>query len=193
MLKCAGRSFVHSIAADIRELKIHAPPTHQKGLPYWLWLMGGTDAFWILLTHRIRVMCRQWHIPLVSRLLRSLQLVLYGIEISPDATIGHGVVFLHPVGVVVGGNSVVGDRCLFLGSNTLGTINLKKYPTLAADIVVGAGARILDGVKVGAGASIGANAVVISDVPLGATAVGVPARILQKSLCNRSDNDSLQP
>jgi len=102
------------------------------------------------------------------------------VEISKDAHLGEGVNLLHTGGVIIGGDSRIGARTLLLGSITIGNLDNKGYPRIGEDVIVGAGARILGPVTIGRGAKIGANAVVVSDVPEGATAVGVPAVVRTK-------------
>jgi serine O-acetyltransferase len=177
-VKKVKNSFFFDIREDARVLFRHAPAG--GNLSRAVWLLGSTDAYWILVMQRLREFFRRNHIPFVGRILRMLQLILYGIEISPHARIGHGVYFVHSVGVVIGGNAVVGKGTMFLGSNTLGTVHCENYPVVGCDVVIGAGARILDGTNIGDGAMIGANAVVTKDVPHGAVAVGIPARVVSQ-------------
>ena len=105
-----------------------------------------------------------------------------GIEIHPGAKIGERVFIDHGMGVVIGETAVVGDGCTIYHGVTLGGTSLykgaKRHPTLGRDVVVAAGAKVLGGFEVGEGAKIGSNAVVIKPVPAGATAVGIPARII---------------
>ena len=107
---------------------------------------------------------------------------LTGIEIHPAAKIGERVFFDHAMGVVVGETAEIGDGCTIYQGVTLGGTSLykgaKRHPTLGRNVVVGAGAKILGGFTVGDGARIGSNAVVTKPVPTGATAVGIPARII---------------
>src|SRR6478736_3954759 len=106
-----------------------------------------------------------------------------GIEIHPGATIGRRVFIDHGMGVVVGETAEIGDDCTIYQGVTLGGTSLyrgtKRHPTLGKGVVVSAGAKVLGGFTVGDGAVVGANAVVIRPVPAGATAVGIPARILR--------------
>ena len=106
-----------------------------------------------------------------------------GIEIHPGATIGDGVFIDHGMGVVIGETAEVGDGCTIYQGVTLGGTSLykgaKRHPTLGRNVVVSAGAKVLGGFTVGDNAKIGSNAVVIKPVPEGATAVGIPARIIQ--------------
>jgi len=106
---------------------------------------------------------------------------LTGIEIHPGATIGRRVFIDHGMGVVIGETAEINDDCTLYHGVTLGGTSWnqgKRHPTLGKGVVIGAGAKILGPILVGDGAKIGSNAVVVREVPAGATAVGVPARIL---------------
>jgi serine O-acetyltransferase len=107
----------------------------------------------------------------------------YGIELPYSAVIGRGVVIEHQGGIVVHGCTVIGDGCTIRQNCTFGIRSkddLDAAPILGVGVDVGAGAVILGRVHVGDHAVIGANAVVLSDVPAGALAVGVPARIIER-------------
>jgi len=117
----------------------------------------------------------------LARFLSHLGRWLTGIEIHPGATIGRRVFIDHGMGVVVGETAEIGDECTLYHGVTLGgtTWNKgKRHPTLGRGVVVGAGAKILGPITIGENAKVGSNAVVVKDVPPGATAVGIPARIL---------------
>lgn len=106
---------------------------------------------------------------------------LTGIEIHPGATIGRRVFIDHGMGVVIGETAEIGDDCTLYHGVTLGGTSWnkgKRHPTLMPGVIVGAGAKILGPITLGAGAKVGSNAVVVKDVPEGATAIGIPARIL---------------
>ena len=139
-----------------------------------------TDGFRLLAMSRMRQAARALHLPLVNGMLRSAQMALGGIEIGKDVTLGEGVYFVHPAGVVIGGDARIGDRVRFYGSNTIGTARDDGYPTIEDDVWIGAGARILGPVRVGARSEIGANAVVVDDVPPDSVAMGIPARCTPK-------------
>ncbi len=111
---------------------------------------------------------------------------LTGIEIHPGATIGRRVFIDHGMGVVIGETAEIGDDCTLYHGVTLGGTSWnegKRHPTLGKGVVIGAGAKVLGPILVGDGAKIGSNAVVVRDVPAGATAVGIPARIAHRRRC----------
>lgn len=114
-----------------------------------------------------------------------------GIEIHPGATIGRRVFIDHGMGVVIGETAVIGDDCTLYHGVTLGGTSWnkgKRHPTLEQGVVIGAGAKVLGPINVGANAKIGSNAVVVKDVPAGATAVGIPARILDETKTQQRDD-----
>jgi serine O-acetyltransferase len=106
---------------------------------------------------------------------------LTGIEIHPGATIGRRVFIDHGMGIVIGETAVIGNDCTLYHGVTLGGTSWnkgKRHPTLGSNVVIGAGAKALGPILIGDGAKIGSNAVVVRDVPAGATAVGIPARLV---------------
>jgi serine O-acetyltransferase len=105
----------------------------------------------------------------------------YGIELPYSAVVGRRVVIEHQGCIVIHGNSVIGDDSIIRQGVTLGNKTLTRpldAPKLGERVNVGAGAKILGAVTIGDGASIGANAVVLTDVPEGAVAVGIPAKVI---------------
>jgi serine O-acetyltransferase len=94
------------------------------------------------------------------------------------------------MGVVIGETAVIMDDCTLYHGVTLGGTSWNKgrrHPTLESGVVIGAGAKILGPITVGTGAKVGSNAVVVKDVPAGATAVGIPARILDQEKARARD------
>jgi serine O-acetyltransferase len=140
-------------------------------------------GFHALVLHRLAHWCWGHGLRWPGRFVSLVSRWLTGIEIHPGATIGRGVFIDHGMGVVIGETAEVGDGCTIYQGVTLGGTSLtrgaKRHPTLGRNVVVSAGAKVLGGFTVGEGAVIGANAVVIRPVPAGATAVGIPARILR--------------
>lgn len=138
-------------------------------------------GFHALLIHRIAH--RLWRLRLrwLARLVSHASRFLTGIEIHPGAVIGRRVFIDHGMGVVIGETAEIGDDCTLYHGVTLGgtTWNKgKRHPSLGRGVVIGAGAKLLGPIGVGDGARIGSNAVVVKDVPAGATAVGIPARVI---------------
>ena len=116
----------------------------------------------------------------LARVISHLGRWLTGIEIHPGATIGRRVFIDHGMGIVIGETAEIGDDTTLYHGVTLGGTSWnkgKRHPTLGRNVVVGAGAKILGPITVGDDAKVGSNAVVVRDVPPGATAVGIPARI----------------
>lgn len=131
------------------------------------------------LSHRLWGMGLKWLARFVSHLARWLT----GVEIHPGATIGRRFFIDHGMGVVIGETAEIGDDCTLYHGVTLGGTSWnkgKRHPTLMPGVVVGAGAKILGPITIGRDAKVGSNAVVVKDVPDGATAVGIPARILDE-------------
>jgi len=116
----------------------------------------------------------------VSHLFRALT----GIEIHPGASIGPGFFIDHGMGVVIGETAEVGAEVTLYHGVTLGGTSLakgKRHPTLEDRVVVGAGAKILGAITIGADSRIGANAVVVKSVPPNSVVVGVPGQIVKRS------------
>ncbi|MCZ7637787.1 MAG: hypothetical protein M5U12_18160 [Verrucomicrobia bacterium] len=116
--------------------------------------------------------------------LKWLQFVLTASEISPHALVGLRVRFPHPTGIVIGEGVVIEDEAWVFQQVTLGShgrsAERKEYPVVGRGARLYAGVRVIGGVRVGEMATVGANAVVLDSIPDGATAVGVPARVLKK-------------
>jgi serine O-acetyltransferase len=118
----------------------------------------------------------------LARLVSHVSRFFTGIEIHPGATIGRRVFIDHGMGVVIGETAVINEGCTLYHGVTLGGTSWnkgKRHPTLERGVVIGAGAKVLGPITVGEGAKIGSNAVVVREVPPGATAVGIPARIVE--------------
>ena len=113
-----------------------------------------------------------------------------GIEVHPGAVVGRRFFIDHGMGVVIGETAVIGDDVTLYHGVTLGGTSWNKgrrHPTLGNGVVVGAGAKVLGPITVGAAAKVGSNAVVVKDVPAGATAVGNPARIIDSAQAKRRE------
>jgi len=134
-----------------------------------------------LLIHRLSHSCWQAGWKWLARFMSFFNRWLTGIEIHPGAVIGRRFFIDHGMGVVIGETAVIGDDCTLYHGVTLGGTSWnkgKRHPTLHNGVVVGAGAKILGPIEIGAGARVGSNSVVLKPVPAGATVVGIPAHIV---------------
>ena len=124
---------------------------------------------------------RKWHI--LARFLMAFSQLITNIDIHPGAKIGRRVFIDHGIGVVIGETAEVGDDVTIYQGVSLGGVSLekvKRHPTIESGVVIGAGAKILGNITIGANSKIGANSVVVRDVPANSTAVGIPARVIEK-------------
>ncbi len=140
---------------------LHAMWGHR--IAHWLWVRG---------------------LKLPGRWISHLFRALTGIEIHPGATIGPRFFIDHGMGVVIGETAEIGADVTLYHGVTLGGTSLakgKRHPTLADRVVVGAGAKILGAITIGADSRIGANAVVVKSVPPNSVVVGVPGQIVTRS------------
>lgn len=135
---------------------------------------------------RLSSWCRRHHIPMLPEMLRRLNIVLYGLDIVSSIPIGGGLYLPHTVGTVIMAERI-GRNVTIVSNVTIGMRHTGVFPTIGDDVYIGAGARVLGPITIGGGAVIGANAVVLTDIPPGATAVGVPAKIIRKSEQERQD------
>jgi serine O-acetyltransferase len=95
-----------------------------------------------------------------------------------NCRLGGGLLLPHPNGIVIHPDAAIGPNCLLFQQVTIAAGH-NGAPVIGGHVDVGAGAKILGAITIGRDAKIGANAVVLENIPCGATAVGVPARIIQ--------------
>ena len=152
----------------------HALMSHR--LAHWLWKHG-----WLL----------------AARFISHIGRVLTGIEIHPGARIGKRLFIDHGMGVVIGETAEIGDDCTLYQGVTLGGTSLdrgqKRHPTLGNGVIVSVHAQVLGPFRVGDGARIGAQAVVLSEVPEGATMVGIPAKPVARRHSSGEPRPGFQP
>ena len=137
-----------------------------------------------LFLHRRAHAC--WHggFKWLGRFISHMSRWMTGIEIHPGAKIAPGVFIDHGMGVVIGETAVIGNKCLLYQGVTLGGTGKahgKRHPTLAENVVVGAGAKVLGAITVGANTRIGAGSVLLRDVDADSTVVGIPGRVIHQS------------
>jgi len=151
----------------------------------------GLHAVWL---HRISHWLWIRKANFLARLVSHLARFLTGIEIHPGATIGKGVFIDHGMGVVIGETAEIGDNVTLYHGVTLGGVSLervKRHPTIAENVVIGSGAKVLGPFTVGKGSRIGSNSVVIKEVPPNSTVVGVPGRMVMTAE-TRSEKTDLE-
>ncbi len=174
----------NAIKADLKIIKERDPAA--RGLIEMSLCYPGFHA---LTLHRFSHQLWNTRIPfipfkLIARTLSQLGRGITGVEIHPGAQIGSGVFIDHGMGVVIGETAEIGNRCLLYQGVTLGGTGKdhgKRHPTLADNVVVGAGAKVLGAIKVGTNTRIGAGSVVVRDVEADSTVVGIPGRIVHQS------------
>lgn len=165
------------------------------------WVANGRDwtrpGFRALAVYRLGVwrmkLPQPWRAPMsvLYRILFRRCRNIYGIELPYSATVGRRVVIEHQGGIVIHGQTVIGDDCIIRQGVTLGNRTLDRpheAPVLGSRVNVGAGAKVLGKLHIGEASAIGANAVVLQDLPPGAVAVGVPAKVVTvRSATNPAD------
>jgi serine O-acetyltransferase len=154
-------------------------------------LLWRHPALWAAAIYRASRWCNVHRVRGLPTLLERLNMLLFGLEISPAVDIGPGLYIPHPYGSVVIAERV-GANATFIHLVTIGMRNEWEFPVIGNAVFVGAGARVLGAITLGDGCTIGANAVVIHDVPAGATAVGVPAVVRGTSAAEWTSREALQ-
>ncbi len=147
------------------------------------------QGVWAVVVYRFGQWARRIKIPLLGFLMRLLAFFLFklieittGISVPSSAVIGKGFYIGHFGGIVLHSEVTMGENCSIGPGVLIGTRGSgnKGVPALGNNVYIGVGAKILGGITIGDHAKIGANAVVLNNVPQGATAVGIPAKILSK-------------
>jgi serine O-acetyltransferase len=104
--------------------------------------------------------------------------VVTGAEIPLNCDIGGGLLIPHPNGIVIHPAAKIGVNCLIFQQVTVGNRDTAEAPVIEGHVDIGAGARILGPVRIGAHAKVGANAVVLTDVLSGTIVGGIPAKVI---------------
>lgn len=172
-----------SIRARLREDIAAArlrDPAARSGVEVAL-LYPGLHAVW---AHRVSHALWRRGFRLPARAGSQISRWLTGVEIHPGAQIGRRFFIDHGMGVVIGETAEIGDDVMLYHGVTLGgrTRNAgKRHPTLGDGVAVGAGAKILGPITIGAGSVVGANAVVTRDAPADSVLIGIPAKPRQRT------------
>ena len=183
--------WLSSIREDIRTAQ-RRDPAARSALEVLLTYPGVHS----LIVHRVTHRFERAGVPLLPRLVSHLMRFLTGVEIHPGAQIGRRCFIDHGMGVVIGETTIIGDDCHLYQGVTLGgtsTLHEKRHPTLEEGVVVGAGAKLIGAVTIGAHSRIGAGAVVVSSVPPRATVVGVPGHVVAFTVpATQSENETVE-
>jgi serine O-acetyltransferase len=140
-------------------------------------ILAGWAGVQAILAHRVAHAMHQSGVPLAPTAIAYLSRSVTGVEIHPGARIGGDFFIDHGSGVVIGETAEVGERVTLYQGVTLGGTGFqrgKRHPTLADNVTIGSGAKLLGPIEVGEGAKVGANTVVVEDVPPASTVVGNP-------------------
>lgn len=152
-----------------------------------------TDGTAAMIWYRLMQWARRWRLAPLEMLFNRLNTICCGCIIGRGAEFGPGFVLIHSLGVVINGSVRGGSGVKIEHQVTIGA-EKRQSPVLGDSVFIGAGAKIIGSVRIGDGAKIGANAVVLHDIPPGATAVGIPARVVRTAeLRERStENEKLE-
>lgn len=111
---------------------------------------------------------------------------IFAVDINPAARIGIGIMLDHGTGIVIGETAALGDNCSLLQGVTLGGTGKEtgdRHPKIGANVMIGAGAKVLGNIKVGDCCKIASGSVVLKDVPRNTTVAGVPAKVVGPANC----------
>lgn len=172
-------NYFSKIGRDVNSV-IERDPAARTKLEVIL-VYSGLHAIWI---HRVTHWLWVRNVCFLARWLSQAARWLTGIEIHPGATIGPGFFIDHGMGVVIGETAEIGADVTLYHGVTLGGTSLnkgKRHPTIGDRVVIGAGAKVLGAIDIGADSRIGANAVVVSSVPENSVVVGVPGQVVKRS------------
>lgn len=172
-------NYFSRIGRDVNSV-IERDPAARSKLEVML-VYSGLHAIWV---HRITNWLWQRNVRFLARWLSQGARWVTGSEIHPGATIGPGFFIDHGMGVVIGETAEIGADVTLYHGVTLGGTSLnkgKRHPTIGDRVVIGAGAKVLGAIEIGADSRVGANAVVVKSVPENSVVVGVPGQIVRRS------------
>jgi len=169
------------IKEDFSNVYRNDPAIHSR-----IELFFNYPGVWAVATYRIANRLYKANWKRSARVLMGLNQIITNIDIHPAATIGNRVFIDHGTGVVIGETTIIEDDVLIYQGVTLGGVNLtagKRHPTIKKGVVIGAGAKVLGNITIGEYSKVGANSVVVKEVPSNSTAIGIPARVVDKGRC----------
>lgn len=137
-----------------------------------------TDGTAAMIWYRLMQWARRWRLSPLEMVFNKLNVICCNCIIGRGAEFGPGFVLIHSTGVVINGRVRGGEHVYIEHQVTIGAEG-RESPFLGDQVFIGAGAKIVGAVEIGSDVRIGANAVVVDDIPSGATAVGVPAKVVR--------------
>lgn len=149
------------------------------------------QGLWVMLVYRFgrwryQISPRWLRMPFsfLYRVLKLLSQILTGIDLPCEVTVGRRLLIEHFGGIVISGDTVLGDDVVIRNGVTIGLKRTgeRGAPVIGNRVDIGTGAKVLGAIQIGDDVIIGANAVVLNDVPSHSLAVGVPARIISRNL-----------
>jgi serine O-acetyltransferase len=159
---------------------------NDPALNSWVDFLFNYRGIWAVAWHRVAHAVYKANFKRLARMISGFSQFMTSVEIHPAAQLGSRVFIDHGMGVVIGETTIVEDDVLIYQGVTLGGVSLqhgKRHPTICQGAVIGAGAKVLGNITVGANAKIGANSVVVKPVPECSTAIGIPAHVIAKGRC----------
>ncbi len=172
----ADPSIIEYAACDMRAVRMRDPAVELWSTPL-LYLKG----YQAIQSYRITHYLWQHHRRALAIYLQNQISVAFDVDIHPAAKIGHGIMFDHATGIVVGETSVIGNDVSILQGVTLGGTGKEsgdRHPKIGEGVMIGAGAKVLGNIQIGCYAKIGANSVVLRPVEPYTTVAGVPAKVI---------------
>ena len=189
MTKAEDFRLLSYLAADLRRSRflMHGLSDGMSGLRLWLGALS--PRFMPVLLCRLAHGMFRWKLAPLAKLISMLNFFLFGIEIAVRCPIGRGLFLPHTQGTVIGAWSIGENVTIFQGV-TLGAKELdfsyleSSRPIVEDGVIIGSGAKVLGGLTLSSSSRIGANAVVLSDIPPGVLAVGIPAKVVERRDAN---------
>ncbi|BAP58726.1 serine O-acetyltransferase [Candidatus Tachikawaea gelatinosa] len=186
-------SIINSAILDIQAIYNRDPLINKYSTPF-LHFKG----FHALQIHRINNWLWNNNRRELSIYLQNIMSSFFSIDIHPAAQIGYGIMLDHATGIVIGSTTIIENNVSILQSVTLGGTykksdyqkNKNRHPLIKEGVFIGAGAKILGNIEIGKNSKIAAGSVILKTVPPNTTAVGVPARIIEKSIVNNSFSEN---
>ena len=179
-----------TIKEDFYNVKQNDPALHSGHSGFEL--LFNYPGLWALFFHRFAHYLYKKGLRFIPRFISGVSRFITTVDIHPAAQIGKRLFIDHATGVVIGETCIIGNDVVIYQQVTLGGVSTssgKRHPTVGNNVVIGAGAKVLGNITLGHNSKIGANSVVVKDVPCCATAIGVPARIIN---CNDTKNEELR-